>query len=343
MLELVPYDQSSDKELEHIYVSKDLILPRVQSEVNRRTEQKHSQLKAVRTKSGKSGSNKLSGQGSFSFSESDALLSDDITNEVIGEFILARTMVVPPDGQSTDPLKVRIKQTSSEMADTTKLSILVKKPTCGKSDPKICRRRRPSVEAFDILLQSFNADANSLSRASSSAASFSAQSSMAMEKLEVIKSRPRAMSIDELRDLELRARQTPSPEKLTAKERWLRTIQSIHAHKNTEVCSAVLTPSVSSPHLHCGKGGGKSISPTPPSWTPRTLSPAPRDRSVSPSTGRWSAGTRATPLKHMSPLKRNMSPDRDFLKKPPKPMWKASLNGKRTDEPVTLLSPTGRH
>lgn len=351
MLELVPFDQNSDKELEHVYISKDIILPRIQSEIKRRVEQKQASLKNVRTKSGKSNSGKLRSlhdcPSSFSFSESDAVINDDVVNEVIGEFIIARTLVVPADG--VDPLKVRIKQTSSEMADATKLSILMKKPATGKTQPVVSRRRRPSVEAFDILLQSFNSDAECLVRASSSAASFSLQSSQAMEKLEVLKSRPRAMSIDELTDIERQARKVPTPEKLTSKERWLKTIQAIHSHRKDGNLEELLTESSttvasSSPHRRTRATFPNPLSPTPPTWVPSTLSPAPsRDRSISPGVIKWSGGTRAPPLQRVSPNRdSSTSPNIDAKQKPPRPMWNASPK-KRIDEPLGLFSSIGRH
>lgn len=326
-LEVVPIEKVSGNELEHIYLSMELILPRVASEIQRRVDEKLKSLKAVRQKSSKSGSGKGVPQltasfGSSSFSQSDMVIREDITNEVIGEYILSRTIAIPPDGQSTDPLQVRIKQTSSEMADPTKLSIVMLKPS-GKSDLSISRPRRPSFAEFDSILQSFNTDAKSLHHASSSAELFSDKSTEAFVKLEDLKkTRVRSMSIDELKELEVKAKRIPTPEMLTPKERWLRTIQSIHSRKTEPEEEQTRA----APTRGRRETFPNSFSPTPPERTPRTFSPGlrntSRDKSGSPGAPRWNGGTRASPLK--SPVISQFSTPSKADCKPPRPVWSSS-------------------
>lgn len=374
LLELIPFDKTTGEELEHIYLCKDLILPRVQSEVKRRMEQKQAAMKSVRTKSGKSGSGKLqslnslssfamgtdekgSGEGD-STTSSDHLIIEELTNEVIGEFVLARTLVVPPDGISADRLKVRIKQTSSEMADPSKLSILAVKPN-GKSDLTIARPRRPSFVEFDSVLQSFHLDSEELQHAASSAALFSDRSTKAFEKLDVIKARPRSMSIDELATLERLARKGPEEVKLTAKERWLQTVQTIHAHRSggpipSSSASASSSPIVQdrpmSPSPARRSRGGRETFPNqrssiPPSWSPTTLSPAKRagvfdqtEATTSPGHA-WNGGTRASPIKKTTSSSINSPPSKSSGHLPPRPSWNSSPSRRKKEEQSLGIAP----
>jgi hypothetical protein len=366
ILELVPFDKNTGAELEHIYLNRALILPRVQSEVQRRLEQKQAALKPVRSRSGKSGSGKqTSGSGKLqslqslssftepggSSSSSDGIILEDMTNEVIGEFVLARTLVVPSDGVSTDRLKIRIKQTSSEMADPTKLSIIALKPS-GKSDLTIARPRRPSYVEFDSVLQSFQSDSEGLGHAVSSASLYSAKSTEAFENFEVIKARPRSMSIDELKDLELRARRGREEPVLTAKERWLQTIRTIHAKRNPDNASASASSPVPDRAIsqspspgHRSRAGRETFpnpgSPSPPTWTPTTFSPAQsraQRQTGASAANTWNGGTRASPLRG-SVSSNNSSPsEKPPTHLPPRHSWNnaSPSRARRGDESVGL-------
>lgn len=348
-LELVPYDKSSGEELEHVYLSKALILPRVQLEVQRRMELKQAALRPVR-RSSKGGSPKLESMQSISsFSESDALIADDVTNEVIGEYILARTLVVPADG--ADKMKVRVKQTSSELSDPSKLNIITQKP-CGKSDLTIYRPRRASFVEFDNVLQSFNSDAEVVQHSTSCAALFTERNIKAFEKLDSIKARPRAMSIDELKDLELRARKGPEQVMLTSKERWLQTIQTIQAKRSRDSndsrsSSPAKEPSTTSSPARRSRAERETFPnpftplPAASNWadssSPGKIIPV-SERPNAGGPSKWNSGTKASPL-NPAMNSNGSSPSKAPSKLPPRPSWNASPARRRPQEPLGGIAP----
>ena len=341
ILELVPFDNNAELELEHIFVSRDLILPRIQSEVARRLEQKQVVLKPLREKAPNS-------PGGDSFSESDSLILEDVTNEVIGEFVLARTAVVLPEEIDDDggPLQIRIKQTSSEMMDASKLNIVVSKPH-GVSDPRVTRTRAPSAELFDTLLQSFYSQADDLRRASMTATNFREESVKAMEKFEVIKARPRAMSIDQLKDLELKHRGiVPMAQTMTAKERWQWTVRAIRAQKLDSIPGDV-EPPPSHPTARRRRSARETFptlgSLTPPNFARSSMSPLPREKVLSPPEAQCNTAS-ARSLQLETPGRRSTSAAVVAkCKPPPRPSWNSSPARPKREDPLGGTTTDRRH
>lgn len=330
ILEVVPFDNNAERELEHIYVSKDLILPRIQAEVARRLEQKQIVLKPLREKSPNS-------PGGDNFTESDSLILEDVTNEVVGEFVLTRTTVVPPEEATDGALQIRIKQTSSEMADASKLSIVVSQPD-GVSNPRVMRTRAPSAEVFDSLLQSFYSQTDGLRRAAMTATNFREESLRAMEKFEDIKARPRALSIDQLTDLEIKHRDTtPIAQTMTAKERWQWTVRAIRAQKIGSIPGEVQPPP-SHPTARRRRSVRETFptmgSLTPPALARSAMSHIPGGKHTSPPAGLVleTPGRRSTSAAVMV-----------HRKPPPRPSWNSSPARPRRDETPAAVSTDRRH
>ncbi len=99
IIEVISYDETSDTELNRLYLLKSLMVERTQAEVQKRYEMKISVCHSVRTKSGKH----LSLQ-------CDIVLFNEIQNELIGELFLSRVCVEP--NEEMKELIVRVKQTS---------------------------------------------------------------------------------------------------------------------------------------------------------------------------------------------------------------------------------------
>jgi hypothetical protein len=337
ILELAPCFLETGAELDHIYLNKALILPRVQAEVQRRLEQKQAALKPVRSRSGKlqslqsaSGERESAPDASPGLADRSALVADcsdlpavpssddiiiqDLTNKAIGEFVLARILV----DDSADRLTVRVKQTSSEVSDPTKLSIVVDKPD-GKSNLAIKRSRRPSFVEFGNVLQIFKSNSEDLQHAMSDAAVFRSKSTEAFDKFKEMNAVPRAVSVEELQKIEV-AHCKPKEEKiLTGNERYKVTVNTINAHKlpgdtaSPSACDARANSRPSSPASRRSRAGRETF-PNPG----RPLSPGhPRPASMLLA---WNQGTRASPLRQTrSPGSRSSSPSPGKL--PPRPMW----------------------